>query len=128
MRVLKVKTFARWARKERLSDAVLRAAVGEMWYGLVDVDLGGGLIKKRVPRAGTGKRGGYRTLLAADLRERWVFLYGFAKNERSNVTNDELLALRRLAQTYLAKSEATVQRLLQAGELVEAKDGEPKAP
>ena len=128
MRVLKVKTFARWARKERLSDAMLRAAVGEMRYGLVDVDLGGGLIKKRVPRAGTGKRGGYRTLLAADLRERWVFLYGFAKNERSNVTNDELLALRRLAQTYLAKSEATVQRLLQAGELVEAKDGEPKAP
>lgn len=128
MRVLKVKTFARWARKERLSDAVLRAAVDEMRYGLVDVDLGGGLIKKRVPRAGTGKRGGYRTLLAADLRERWVFLYGFAKNERSNVANDELLALRRLAQTYLAMSEATVQRLLQAGELVEANDGEPKAP
>jgi len=65
MRVLKVRTFARWARKERLSDAALQAAVGEMCSGLVDADLGGGLIKQRVARIGAGKRGGYRALLAA---------------------------------------------------------------
>ncbi len=128
MRVLKTRTFTRWVRSERLSDAALRAAVGEMRRGLVDANLGGGLIKKRVARAGSGKRAGYRTLLAADLRERWIFLYGFAKNERSNVDEGELRALRQLAQTFLAMSEATLERLLQAGELMEAKNGESKAP
>jgi hypothetical protein len=67
-------------------------------------------------------------LVAADLHARWIFLYGFAKNERGNLDADELSALRRLAQAYLAMDEATLQRLLQAGELTEAKNGEPKAP
>jgi len=127
MRVLKVRTFARWARRERLSDAALQAAVGEMRSGLVDADLGSGLIKQRVARAGGGKRAGFRTLVATNFRARWVFLYGFGKSERSNVDDDELRALRRLAQVYLAMSEATLQHLLQAGELVEVKDGESKA-
>ena len=127
MRVLMVRTFARWARREKLSHAVLRAAIDEAQRGLVDANLGGGLIKQRVRRAGSGKRAGYRTLLAADFRERWIFLYGFAKNERSNVDDDEMRALRRLAQTYLAMSEAALQRLLRAGELTETDDGESKA-
>lgn len=127
MRVLKTRTFARWARRERLSDAALQAAVGEMRCGLVDADLGGGLIKQRVARRGKGKRGGFRTLLAADCRERWIFIYGFAKTERDNVDDAELRALRRLARTYLAMSEATILRLLDAGELLEVSNGEAKA-
>lgn len=124
MRVLKVRRFARWARKQGLSDAALRASVGEMHRGLVDADLGGGLVKQRVARAGSGKRAGYRTLLATNFRDRWVFLYGFAKNERSNVDDDEHRALRRIAHTYLAMNEATLRRLLQAGELMEVRNGE----
>lgn len=57
-RVFKTRHFARWMRKTDLSDSALCAAVMEMIQGLVDADLGGGVLKKRVGLAGRGKRGG----------------------------------------------------------------------
>jgi len=62
-------------------------------------------------------------VLATNLRDRWVFLYGFAKNERDNVDNDELRALKVLAQSYLSMGEETIDRLVEAGELTEVIDG-----
>ena len=97
-----------------------------MRRGLVDAFLGGGLVKKRVARPGGGKSGGYRTLLAADLRDRWVFLYGFAKSERESIDNDELRELRRLAHAYLSMNEAEARRLVDAGILMEVSDGKPQ--
>jgi len=126
MHVLETKTFARWTRKESVADAALRAAVEEMRAGLVDANLGGGLVKKRIARPGRGKSGGWRTMLATHLRDRWVFLYGFAKNERDNVDDDELRALKLLAQSYLGMDEETIDRLVEAGEPTEVKDGEPE--
>jgi hypothetical protein len=58
--------------------------------GLVDADLGGGVIKQRIARPGQGRSGGFRVLLAYRAEERTVFLYGFAKSERDNVDDDEL--------------------------------------
>jgi hypothetical protein len=127
MRVLKLKAFARWARREGLTDMSLRVAVQEMRHGLVDASLGGGLVKKRVARPGRGKSGGYRTIVAADLRERWVFLYGFAKSERDDVADKQLRALRELARAYLGYSEETIDVLAAAGEVVEVDDGESQA-
>jgi hypothetical protein len=124
VRVFKLKTFARWARREGLADRWLEIAVREMQHGLIDANLGGGLLKKRVARAGGGKRGGYRTLVAADLAERWIFLYGFAKNERENLDESQVRELRRLAKLYLAFSEAVVDRLVYDGELIEVRHGE----
>lgn len=126
MEIFKTKTFARWARKEGLKDTILRNAVDEMQAGLVDANLGGGLVKKRVARTGSGKSGGHRTLLATNLRDRWVFLYGYSKNERDNVDDDELRALKRIAQAYLGMEEELLDRLLDAGELIEVDDGESK--
>ncbi|TAK86608.1 MAG: type II toxin-antitoxin system RelE/ParE family toxin [Betaproteobacteria bacterium] len=119
MRVLKLKAFTRWARKEGLADRFLRVAVDEMSSGLVDVDLGGGVFKKRVARAGGGKSGGYRTILAADLRDRWVFLYGFAKSERDNLDDAELRDWKRIAKFYLELSEDMLDRAIDAGKVVE---------
>jgi len=124
MPIFKTRTFARWARKEGLRDSALRAAVAEIVAGLPDADLGGGLVKKRVARAGRRKSGGYRTLLATNLRDTWVFVYGFSKSERDNVDNAELLALKRIAQGYLGMGEETLGRLLDAGELIEVDDDE----
>jgi hypothetical protein len=126
MRVLKTRWFARWARKEGLTDTALRSAVDEMRGGLVDAVLGGGLIKKRIARPGGGKSGGYRTLLAADFRDRWVFLYGFAKSERENIGDGDLRELRRLAQEYLSMGEAATRRLVGMGVLMEVSDGKPE--
>ena len=126
MRVLKTRWFARWARKEGLTDTALRSAVDEMRGGLVDAVLGGGLVKKRIARPGGGKSGGYRTLLAADFRDRWVFLYGFAKSERENIGDGDLRELRRLAQEYLSMGEAAARRLIGMGVLMEVSDGKPE--
>jgi hypothetical protein len=119
MRVLKTKTFARWARKERIDDLQLAEAVTQMRRGLVDVNLGGGLLKKRIARRGAGRSGGYRTLVASDRHERWIFVYGFAKNDRDNVDDDELSDLQRIGQAYLAMSEEVIQRFIAIGELRE---------
>ena len=92
-KIFKRKDFARWQIGERLSDAALCKAVKEMESGLIDADLGGFLYKKRVARPGAGKSGGYRTLLSARIGGRYVFLHGFPKNDRANITQDEKKAL-----------------------------------
>lgn len=124
MRLLKTKPFSRWARKEGLRDRVLREAAEEMRHGLVDAELGGGLVKKRIARTGGGKSGGYRVLAATDLRRRCVFLYGFAKSERDNVDNTELASFKRIAQAYLGLDEGAVERALASGQLMEIDGGE----
>ena len=85
MRVLKTKWFSRFARKESLSDHDLAEAVREIERGLHDSDLGGHLIKKRVARAGKGKRGGYRTIIVYNKGKRAVFVYGFAKKRQGDL-------------------------------------------
>ena len=127
MRVLKTRTFARWARKEGAEDRQLMRAVEEMQRGLVDADLGGGLFKKRVARPGAGKSGGYKTLLASNRRDRWVFLYGFSKNERENIDEEEKRDLRRASGVLLAMTDAELTRVTGTGELQEVKDGKSQA-
>jgi hypothetical protein len=124
MHILKLKAFARWARREGLDDVSLRNAVREMQHGLVDANLGGGLLKKRVARAGRGKSVGYRTVIAADLRSRCVFLFGFAKSERDDLDQDELRSLKELARSYLGYDEETIESLLAEGELMEVESGQ----
>jgi hypothetical protein len=117
--IYKNRWFARWARKNGLSDDMLVLAVQEMKRGLVDADLGGGLFKKRIGRAGTGKSGGYRTLLATNRKDRWVFIFGFAKNTRSNITTVEMIALRKLTSHLLALTSKQIYQLQAAEELQE---------
>ena len=61
MSVYKTKAFA---RKAGLTDAQLAAAAALVVEGRCDADLGGGVYKQRVARAGGGKSGEFRTLLA----------------------------------------------------------------
>jgi hypothetical protein len=90
-----------------------------MINGLFDADLGGGLFKKRIARSGQGKSGGYRTLLATNKDNRWVFVYGFPKNERGNIDRDEEEALKKLAAHLLSLTAQAVTKAKQAGELIE---------
>ena len=119
MAVYKTRWFDRWARKEGLSTASLCAAVNEMSEGLIDADLGGGLVKKRIGRLGQGKSGGYRTLVATNKGNRWVFVLGFPKNERSNIDKDETEALKKLAAHLLSLTAQAVFKAQSAGELTE---------
>ncbi len=119
MPVYKTRWFHRWARKEGLATSGLCAAVREMASGLFDADLGGGLFKKRISRPGQGKSGGYRTLVATNFGNRWVFMYGFPKNERSNIDKNEEEALKKLAGYLLSLTAQALTTATQAGELIE---------
>jgi hypothetical protein len=122
--IYKLKGFGRFQRKERISDAALRKTIGSVEAGLVDADLGGGLVKQRLARAGQGKSGGYRTVIAFRRGDRAVFLYGFAKNERSNIGTEELDEFRRLARGFLELTAQQIGALIAENELMEVNDDE----
>jgi hypothetical protein len=124
MRVYKIKGFARFQRGECIADRALVEALLAAERGLVDADLGGGLIKQRVARPGQGKSGGFRTLIAYRRGERAVFLFGFAKNERANIDDDELEEWRYVGRLYLALDERKIEAAITAQELTEVRYGE----
>lgn len=99
-------------------------AVRNAGKGLVDADLGGGLIKQRVARPGEGRRGGYRTVIAYRRGERAVFLYGFAKSARANIDDDELEVLRRRGAGLLNAAEEALEAMIADDELTEVSYGE----
>ena len=119
MNVLKRKDFARWQAREKLPDTSLCQAVGEMESGLIDADLGGFLYKKRVSRPGRGKSGGYRTVLSARIGDRYVFLHGFAKSEKANISQDEKRALQFAGKVFLDLPPPDLSKAIQAGILME---------
>lgn len=103
-RVFKTRHFGRWSKKVGILDQALCEAVAEMARGLVDADLGGGVVKKRVALPGRGKSGGTRTLVATNRGSRWFFMFGFAKNVRANISGRELEVLQKLADDFLGLS------------------------
>ena len=119
MRVFKTRFFSRWMRKTELTNSALCNAVAEMGQGLIDADLGGGVVKKRIGLAGRGKRGGARTLVATNRGNRWFFLYGFEKNDRANIMDDELEALKEIAEQLLARTGRQLDEAVQDGSLQE---------
>mgnify|MGYP001814113356 FL=1 len=119
MRVFKNKWFQKWAAKEGLDDEVLRAAVEEMENGLIDAELGGHVVKKRVALPGRGKRGGTRTLVVYQQANKAFFVYGFAKSERANISDKELKALKLLATQLLGYTNPALVKAIEAGELIE---------
>ena len=119
MKILKRKDFARWQAGETLPDTALCKAVKEMEDGLIDADLGGFLYKKRVARPGAGKSGGFRTLLSARIGSRYVFLHGFPKSDKANITQDEKKALQFAGKVFLELSADALSKVLQLGVLLE---------
>lgn len=120
MRIFKNKAFRRWADEIRLSDASLSKAVNEMVYGLYDASLGGNVYKKRVPLGHRGKSGGARTIVVFKLYDKVIFIYGFSKNDRANITKKEE-ALKALAKAYFSYSDHQISQAVKPGELVEVK-------
>jgi hypothetical protein len=121
-RLFKTRWFARFAKREGIADARLREAASRAESGLVDADLGGGVIKQRVARAGKGRSGGYRVVIAFRTAHRSVFLFGFAKNERENIDAGELASLKEIAAIWLKADAAKIEMAIAEGVLVEVKD------
>ena len=117
MGIYKTKVFSRWANDEGICDLSLCAAVSEMLSGLIDADLDSGLIKKRIARTGQGKSGGFRTLVATNKGDLWFFVFGFSKNEKSNIDKKEEKALKKLADQLLSMSLEDIAKAESKNEL-----------
>jgi hypothetical protein len=111
MRLYKNSWFTRFARKEKIDDQTLCLAIQRAQSGLIDADLGGGLIKQRLARPGEGKSGGYRTIIVFKTKVRALFVFGFAKNDRANLSRDEEALYRKLAKVYLDLTEAQMEEI-----------------
>jgi hypothetical protein len=112
LRSFKSKEFAKWQRKEQLPEETLLTGVQEIRNGLIDANLGGYLIKKRLPKQGQGKSGGYRTLLAYKKGDNLFFIHGFGKNEKDNITRQEKEALKMYADILTSHSDEELNQLV----------------
>lgn len=119
MRLFKTKHFARFAAKEGIADPALRDAVRRAESGLIDADLGGGVIKQRLARQGQGKSGGYRSIVLFRRGSRAFFVYGYAKNDRDNIGRDEFKAFRLLASEMLALDDKALAAAMKNGTITE---------
>lgn len=117
--ILKRRDFARWQEGEKLPDSALCKAVSEMESGLIDADLGGFLYKKRVARPGSGKSSGYRAVLSVRIGHRYVFLHGFPKSDKTNITQGEKIALQFTGKVFLDLSGDALSKALRSKVLLE---------
>ena len=119
MRIFRTKWFSRFARQEDIDDAKLIEAVQNIGNGLVDADYGGGLIKQRIARAGEGKSGGYRSLVAFKSETRSIFVFAFSKSDKDNLTKTEVTAYKKAAAIYLKMTDAQIDLVVRKEELTE---------
>jgi hypothetical protein len=112
MRVFKSKWFAKFARKELITNAKLCAAVRNAERGIIDADYGGGVIKQRIARTNEGKSGGYRSIIFFRKGERVFFVYGFAKNAQDNIDESDEPDFKALAKTLLGISDMELEKLV----------------
>jgi len=125
VRIFKTKALARFTKREAISDASLVSAIENARRGLIDADLGGGIIKQRVARPGQGKRGGFRMLIGfRSDRANFFFLFGFAKNERDNIDDDQLTTLREIVASWFAADDSKIAQALKDGLLIEVNHGD----
>lgn len=122
IRIYKNRWFAKFASREGISDATLVAATEQANRGLIDADLGGGLIKQRVAREGGGKSGGYRTLVFFRHEERAIFAFGFAKSDKANLSANELKVYKKAAKIVLALTQAQIDAEVREERLFEVND------
>ena len=119
---LVTKWFMRWARRTDLSNVALKEALVNLEKGLSAADLGKSLYKVRVKREGQGKSSGYRTIVVYREKKRAIFLYGFAKNEKENLTSKELDYFQKLGNDLLKLSRSQIEIAIKDNVLFDLED------
>lgn len=114
-----IKWFARFAKREGISDPMLLEAIARADQGQVDADLGSGVIKQRVARPGAGRSGGYRTVRFFRRGDRAVFVYGYAKSAKATLDVEEEKAFRKAAALVLRLTHEQLAALIGSGEFFE---------
>lgn len=122
MKIYKNKLFHQWAKKESVHNTALIEAIAEMEKNVFDANLGGYIYKKRIAIHGKGKSGSLRTIIAYKTKDKAIFIYGYAKNAKENITDKEELALKKLAKLYFSFSTHDINTALNNKELIEVYD------
>ncbi len=118
MLILKNKAFDEWAKEEKIDDSVLIDAIEELQQGLYEANLGGLVYKKRIPAKGKGKRAGARTIVAYRDNRLAVFMYGYLKSEKIDLSKREKQAFKMLAEKYVQHNEDNLKSAIDSGKLV----------
>jgi len=121
LKVCKTKMFHKWMKVNKIAGTKLKETTMEISAGLIDVHLGGGLYKKRIQTTNKGKSEGARVILAYKKEARLIFLYGFNKNEKDNISKKEQEAFKKLADFYLNLTDFAITKALLIHELMEVK-------
>ena len=119
MRIFKNAWFYRFARREGINDTVIKDAIVRAEKGIIDADLGGGVIKQRIARPGQGKSGGYRSIILFRRGEKAFFVYGYAKSDLDNIDQNDLADFKKAAKYLFSLSEKELTKLLEDKELME---------
>ena len=117
MSLYKTRPFSRLARKAGITDDALKETVEEMRKGIIHADLGSGVYKQRVAIPGRGKRGGSRVIVAANLRDRWIFVHCYLKGDKADISPGEEHAFKEFARIYLQLSDETIKTAVERGVL-----------
>jgi hypothetical protein len=121
MKELMTKHFAKWALKQEIPENGLANAIKELKKGTFEANLGGHIYKKRIRFTGKGKSGSGRTIICYQKGNIAIFIHGFAKNEKSNLTKRELVVFKEMSKVILGFSSAQVDTAIKKGDFIEVK-------
>ena len=118
------KEFAKWTEKQQIPENELVHAIDEIQNGLLDANLGGHIYKKRIRFKGQGKSKSGRTIICYKKNDRAIFVHGFAKNEKDNLSKKELNAFKELAKILLELTQDAINTAIKNGDFIEVKSCE----
>jgi len=117
--VFVLKAFGRWAKKEEITDATLLETIDGADKGIVDANLGEGVVKLRIAREGQGKSRGFRSIVALKNDDRAFYLDGWAKSDFGNINENHLKLMKQLAHIYFSFDDDALQKVIDGGALRE---------
>ena len=121
MKVFKNAWFGRFVRKEKISANMLWDAVERAEKGLIDADLGGGVIKQRIVRPGPGKSSGFRSIVLFRKGDKSFFVYSYSKSGLGNIREGEEEQFKKMARHVLALTDEQLSELIANGQFEEVK-------
>jgi hypothetical protein len=121
MKRLMTKPFSKWAAKQNISEKDLSNALTELEAGNFEANLGGSVYKKRIRFEGQGKSGSGRTIICYRKHDRAIFVHGFSKNEKTNLSKKELEAFKALSKILLGLSAAEIETATQNGDFLKVR-------
>ena len=119
MRIFKTKVFNKFALKNGIPDSELINAITRAEQGLIDADLGGNIIKQRIARKGQGRSGGFRSFIFYCIQNNSYFVAGISKNDRENISSQELAALKALSREYTRLTAKQIEAQIENGLFIE---------